>query len=181
MLLHSCCATCSSYPVKMLGESFAITLFYYNPNIYPEEEYYRRFNDIKKLSAKTGVQLLTEEYDRQEWTKATKHLSSEKEGGKRCTLCFSQRLNRTAETAKEKGFDIFGTTLSISPHKNSNIINDEGKRLAAKTGIDFYISDLKKKDGFKKTVELSHKYSFYRQKYCGCEYSIRPKPDRSWK
>jgi predicted adenine nucleotide alpha hydrolase (AANH) superfamily ATPase len=179
MLLHSCCATCASYPVSLLGDSFNITLFYYNPNIYPEEEYCRRLEDIKKLANSTGIPLMTGEYDRAEWLSITKHLSGEPEGGKRCPLCFDLRLKKTALAANEEDFDIFGTTLTISPHKDSSAINDTGKHLAIETGIDFYISDLKKKDGFKKTVDLSRKHSFYRQNYCGCEYSIRSKSDQS--
>ena len=173
MLLHSCCATCAAYPASLLKDSFDVSLFYYNPNIFPEEEYYKRLADIKILAGNTGITLIIGEYDKGGWNKATKHLAGEPEGGRRCTLCFSFRLKKTAETAKEKGFDIFGTTLSISPHKDSEVITRTGDFLAARIGIDFYRTDLKKKDGFKKTMDLSRKYSFYRQSYCGCKYSIR--------
>ncbi|MCJ7666446.1 MAG: epoxyqueuosine reductase QueH [Actinobacteria bacterium] len=174
MLLHSCCATCAAYPVKMLKDNFDISLFYYNPNIFPEKEYYRRLDDIRTLADLTGITLITGQYDNGEWSKAIKHLADEPEGGRRCPLCFSFRLKKTAETAKEKGFDIFGTTLSISPHKDSKVIIGTGDFLASSIGIDFYGADLKKKDGFKKAMDLSREYSFYRQHYCGCKYSISP-------
>ena len=177
MLLHSCCATCTAYPASMLKDSFDISLFYYNPNIFPEEEYYKRLADIRILADITGITLITGEYDKNGWDRATKYLADEPEGGRRCTLCFSFRLKKTAETAKEEGFDIFGTTLSISPHKDSKVIIRAGESLAARIGIDFYGTDLKKKDGFKKAIDLSRKYSFYRQSYCGCKYSIRPNTD----
>lgn len=173
MLLHSCCATCAAYPAELLKDDFDISLFYYNPNIFPEEEYYKRLADIKTLAYMTGNALIIGQYDKKEWDKATKHLAAEPEGGIRCSLCFGFRLKKTAETAKENGFDIFGTTLSISPHKSSKAIIETGDFLAASTGIDFYGADLKKKDGFKKAMDLSGKYSFYRQDYCGCKYSIR--------
>jgi predicted adenine nucleotide alpha hydrolase (AANH) superfamily ATPase len=174
MLLHSCCATCAAYPISLLKEKFDITLFYYNPNIFPEEEYNRRLADIRSLADTAGTSLIEGKYDTAGWDKATRHLPDEPEGGARCILCFNYRLEKTAETAKEKGFDIFGTTLSISPHKNSRAINEAGGHHGAKAGIDFYRADFKKKNGFKKATDLSRKFSFYRQNYCGCEYSIRP-------
>ena len=174
MLLHSCCATCTVYPISLLKEKFDITLFYYNPNIFPEEEYNRRLTDIRSLADTTSTSLIEGEYNTAGWDNATRHLSDEPEGGRRCLLCFSFRLKNTAETAKGKGFDIFGTTLSISPHKNSKAINEAGDLLAIRTGIDFYRADFKKKNGFKKAMDLSREFSFYRQNYCGCEYSIRP-------
>ncbi len=174
MLLHSCCATCTAYPISLLKEKFDITLFYYNPNIFPEEEYNKRFADISMLASITDTSLIKGKYDTAGWGNATRHLPDEPEGGRRCLLCFSFRLERTAATAKEKGFDIFGTTLSISPHKNSKAINEAGDLLAVRTGIDFYRADFKKKNGFKKAMDLSKKFSFYRQNYCGCEYSIIP-------
>ncbi len=173
-LLHSCCATCTAYPISLLKEKFDISLFYYNPNIFPEEEYNKRFADISMLAGITGTNLIKGEYDTAGWENVSGHLPDEPEGGARCILCFNYRLEKTAETAREKGFDIFGTTLSISPHKNSKAINETGDLLALRIGIDFYRADFKKKDGFKKAMDLSKKHSFYRQDYCGCEYSIRP-------
>jgi len=174
MLLHSCCTTCTAYPISLLKERFDITLFYYNPNIFPEEEYNRRLADIRALADTSGTSLIEGKYDTAGWDNAAGHFPDEPEGGMRCPVCFNFRLEKTAETAREKGFDIFGTTLSISPHKNSKAINKAGDLLAAKTGIDFYRADFKKKDGFKKAIDLSKKFSFYRQNYCGCKYSIRP-------
>ncbi len=173
MLLHSCCATCTAYPIELLKDKFTISLFYYNPNIFPEEEYNRRFADIIVLANTTGTELIKGEYDAAGWDNAAGHLPGEPEGGRRCNLCFDLRLKKTADTAKEKSFDIFGTTLSISPHKNYEMINKAGALCAENSGIDFYRTDFKKKNGFKKAIGLSKKFSFYRQDYCGCEYSIR--------
>jgi epoxyqueuosine reductase len=173
MLIHSCCATCTAYPVDLLKEKFDITLFYYNPNIFPEEEYNKRLADVSVFANIAGIKLIKGEYDTEGWDNATKHLPYEPEGGRRCSLCFNFRLEKTAASAKEKGFDIFGTTLSISPHKNSNIINETARLCAEKVKIDFYGADFKKKNGFKKAIDLSRKLSFYRQNYCGCKYSIK--------
>ena len=172
MLLHSCCATCTAYPTNLLKERFDISLFYYNPNIFPEEEYNRRLADVRSLADTAGTSFIKGEYDASEWNNTTRDLADEPEGGKRCPICFNFRLEKIAETAKKKGFDIFGTTLSISPHKNSNAINEAGSLLSARSGIEFDRADFKKKDGFKKAMDFSKKYSFYRQNYCGCEYSI---------
>jgi predicted adenine nucleotide alpha hydrolase (AANH) superfamily ATPase len=173
MLLHVCCANCAAYPVLLLENDFDITFFYYNPNIYPEEEYYKRLKDVQKLAGLSDIPLLVGQYEDKKWFEKTKHLAGEPEGGKRCRLCFYLRLKETARTALKGGFNIFATTLSVSPHKNSRAINEVGTLISKKSGIDFYVSDLKKKDGFKKTTELSYKYNFYRQNYCGCIYSIR--------
>lgn len=173
MLLHACCANCAAYPLSLLGDDFDITLFYYNPNIYPEGEYLRRLKDIRKLSKISGIPLIIGKYEDMKWSRAARHLACEPEGGKRCRICFDMRLKKTAAIAKEVGLDIFSTTLSISPHKNSKIINELGTGISDRAGIDFYIADLKKKDGFKKTMKISHKYGFYHQNYCGCIYSIR--------
>jgi len=173
MLLHACCANCAAYPLTLLSDDFDITLFYYNPNIYPEEEYLRRLKDIKKLSEISGIPLIIGKYESVKWFKAARHLAGEPEGGKRCRICFDMRLKETAVTAKDRCFDIFATTLSISPHKDSKTINELGLSISDKIGIDFYCANLKKKDGFKKTMKISRKYGFYHQNYCGCIYSIR--------
>ncbi|HAJ95415.1 MAG TPA: recombinase, partial [Actinobacteria bacterium] len=152
---------------------FDITLFYYNPNIYPEKEYFRRLKDIRKLSEISGTALIIGKYESIKWFKAARHLSKEPEGGKRCRICFDMRLEKTAAIAKDRCLDIFSTTLSISPHKNSKIINELGISISYKTGIDFYGADFKKKDGFKKTMDISRNHGFYHQNYCGCIYSIR--------
>ncbi|MFC2145082.1 epoxyqueuosine reductase QueH [Actinomycetota bacterium] len=173
ILLHSCCATCTAHPIELLKERYGISLFYYNPNIFPKEEYNRRLADIIMLADTAGTKLIKGEYNTSGWNNATMHFPDEPEGGRRCSICFNFRLKKTAETAKEAGFDVFGTTLSISPHKNYKIINEAGEHYSLKTGIDFLKIDFKKKDGFKKAMDLSKKHSFYRQNYCGCEYSVR--------
>lgn len=173
MLLHACCANCASYPLTLLSDDFNITLFYYNPNIYPEEEYLLRLNDVRKLSEISGIPLIIGKYESIKWLEAARHLSREPEGGKRCRTCFRMRLEKTAFVAKDKCLNIFATTLSISPHKNSKVINELGVSISNKVGIDFYIADLKKKNGFQKTMDISRNYKFYHQNYCGCIYSIR--------
>ena len=173
MLLHICCANCGAYPLALLGDDFEITLFYYNPNIYPKEEYQRRLKDTKRLSEISAVPLIIGKYESAIWSRAAGHLADEPEGGKRCAICFDMRLKKTASIAKINNLDIFSTTLSISPHKNSKTINELGKTISSDAGIDFYSGDFKKKDGFKKTMAISRKYSFYCQNYCGCLYSIR--------
>ena len=173
VLLHVCCGTCALYPYFKLKKDFDITFFYYNPNIYPKKEYTRRLNDIKMISKKNSIPLSVGKYEIKKWLNLTKDLIDEPEGGRRCDLCFRIRLNKTAETAKKMGFDLFGTSLTISPHKNHNTINSIGSELADSWGIDFYQSNFKKKDGFKKTMKLSKKIKLYRQDYCGCIYSMK--------
>jgi predicted adenine nucleotide alpha hydrolase (AANH) superfamily ATPase len=173
MLLHVCCANCAVYPLKLLDDSFAVTMLFYNPNIFPREEYLKRLDDVKKLSGISGIPLITAAYDPDKWSIAVKGFENEPEGGKRCRKCFDIRLEKTAASALNNKMDIFATTLSISPHKDSSIINETAVSISGKLGIRYYISDLKKKDGFKKANELSRSYGFYRQDYCGCKYSIR--------
>lgn len=173
ILLHVCCGTCVLYPYFKLKKDFDVTFFYYNPNIYPEKEYIRRLNDVKMISKKYSVPLETGKYEIKRWLGLTKDLKDEPEGGRRCDLCFRIRLSKTAEIAKKMDFSLFGTTLTISPHKNHIIINSIGSELAASLGIDFYQTNLKKKDGFKKTMKMSKKMKLYRQNYCGCIYSIK--------
>ncbi len=173
MLLHVCCATCAAYPVGLLGEVFDITMFFYNPNIHPGGEYRRRLKDVERLSKISNIPLITGTYEPERWFMLTEGLEDEPEGGKRCAICFHLRLEETARLAAKKGMDIFAATLSISPHKNAGTINEAGLSISRKYGIDYYLSDLKKKNGFKKTNELSRSYGFYRQDYCGCIYSMK--------
>ena len=173
ILLHVCCGTCALYPYFKLKKDFDITFFYYNPNIYPKKEYIRRLDDVRTISKKYLIPLITGRYEIRKWFRLTKGLKDEPEGGKRCDLCFRIRLNKTAELAKKLGTGLFGTTLTVSPHKNHHIINSIGSEVAASLGIDFYQSNFKKNDGFKKTMEMSKKLQLYRQNYCGCIYSIR--------
>lgn len=178
ILLHSCCGPCSSSVIMTLKEQFDISIFYYNPNIHPEEEYLLRKSEqiklVEKLNAEgENIKIVDVEYDPENFMKYVCGLENEKEGGARCTKCFRLRLEKTAKVAKEKGFDIFGTTLTVSPHKNATIINQIGKEIEEEFGIKFLVADFKKKDGFKKSIELSRKYDLYRQVYCGCLFSSR--------
>lgn len=171
LLLHSCCAPCSTYPMILLKEKFKISLFFYNPNIHPESEYLTRRNELVKLSKKWDFNLILGPYDIQPWIQAVNGHENDLEGGERCRICYRFRLFKTGELAIEKGFDCFGTTLSISPHKNSIIINTIGLDISKQLDIPYYKADFKKKDGFKISCELSRKEGLLRQKYCGCKYS----------
>jgi len=171
ILLHVCCGTCSLYPSVLLKNNFHITFFYYNPNIHPRKEYIKRLEGIKTVSQIYSIPLIIGRYEIKKWLNLTKNFKDEPEGGNRCTLCFKMRLKKTAETAKKQGFYLFGTTLTISPHKNQGVINSIGQELELSKKIKFYQADFKKKDGFKKTIELSKNLNLYRQNYCGCIYS----------
>ncbi|MEK6656235.1 MAG: epoxyqueuosine reductase QueH [Nitrospirota bacterium] len=173
MLLHICCAPCSTAVIERLRDEFDITGYFYDPNIHPEEEYIRRLEETKGLYNKLSIPLIEAQYDAEIWFELTDNLKHEPEGGKRCELCYDMRLEKAAGFAKENGFDIFTTVLSISPHKKAAVINSIGKRLSEKYCIKFYEADFKKKDGFKRSLELSWEYSLYRQGYCGCVYSKR--------
>jgi len=175
LLLHVCCANCVLHPINILKEKFDITMFYYNPNIHPEQEYLKRLADVEKVSGFKKIPLITGDYknDLEKWFKITENLKEEPEGGRRCIECFKIRLEKTASYAVKNGFDIFTTTLSISPHKNQKVINELGSEICKKTGIPFFCTDFKKQDGFKKTMKLSKELNIYRQNYCGCIYSIR--------
>jgi len=175
ILLHSCCAPCSSYVITYLTNYFDITILYYNPNIYPYEEYLKRKKEqiklIKKLNNKNKIDIIDCDYDNNLYNKLIKGLENEPERGNRCTICYQMRMEKTANIAKENNYDYFCTTLSVSPYKNSKLINEIGKELEKKYNIKWLYSDFKKKDGYKKSIELSKKYNLYRQDYCGCIYS----------
>ncbi len=177
LLLHACCAPCSSYCLEYLSEYFDITVFCYNPNIYPAEEYGYRVSEIKRLIAeseyKHPVKLLEADSDPSDFYNAVKGYEKEKEGAERCFICYGLRLEKTARKAKELGFDYFTTTLTISPLKNAEKINEIGEGLAAKYGVKHLPSDFKKKNGYKRSVELSREHKLYRQNYCGCVFSLR--------
>lgn len=176
LLMHSCCAPCSSYCLEYLSEYFDITVFYYNPNIYPPEEYefraceQKRFIESFPFAGK--VEFIEQGYDSDKFYEAVKGLENEPEGGKRCHVCYRLRLSETALLAKKLGFDYFTTTLSISPHKNSQILNEIGAEIAEKTGVSYLFSDFKKRGGFKRSTEISAEYGIYRQNYCGCIFSM---------
>ena len=178
LLLHSCCAPCSSGVLVPLQEIFELTIYYYNPNLSEKEEYVRRVAEQKKLihalnQEKPGfpIDIIEETYEPQEFYAIAKGLEKCPEGGERCFRCYELRLERTAEKAREKGFDFFTTTLTISPMKNAGKLNEIGKRLEEKYGVPFLPSDFKKKDGYKNSIALSKKYNLYRQNFCGCIYS----------
>ena len=175
LLLHSCCAPCSSYVLEYLSRYFKITVFYYNPNIFPEEEYSRRVKEQQRLIGEmplsNPVRFLEGRFDPAEFYTAVRGLEHLPEGGERCRACFRLRLNETARLASERGFDYFTTTLTISPLKNAAALNEIGEALADEYRVRWLPSDFKKKNGYKRSVELSAKYGLYRQDYCGCVFS----------
>ncbi|MBU1036508.1 epoxyqueuosine reductase QueH [Patescibacteria group bacterium] len=173
LLLHTCCGPCALYIVQQLQKNYQVDLFFYNPNIYPESEYQRRLKEVRQWSDKNNLELIEGSYNHQEWLKKVLNLEKEPEGGLRCSVCFKQRLKNTAQFAKLNGYGIFATTLTISPHKNAELINQLGKSISVEHQIDFYEADWKKDDGFKHSCELAKVEGFYRQDYCGCEFSIR--------
>ncbi len=180
LLLHSCCGPCSSYVITYLKDYFKITVLYYNPNIEPEAEYLKRKGEQIKLIQELNdndVTLLDIDYDNKSYRDKVKGREEDREGGLRCHLCYELRLNKTAQVAKEKGFDYFGTTLTVSPYKNAQVLNHIGETLANTYDIKWLYSDFKKKDGYKKSIELSKKYALYRQDYCGCEFSKMQRND----
>ena len=175
LLLHACCAPCSSYVLEYLSKYFDITVYYYNPNISPEGEFEKRFAELKRLikemPLKNEVKLIKGAYRYEEFLDITKGLEEAKEGGARCFKCYRLRLEKTASLAKDEGFDYFCTTLSISPLKNSQKINEIGFELEKEYGVKWLPSDFKKKEGYKRSIELSRKYNLYRQNFCGCVFS----------
>ena len=171
MLLHSCCGPCSTAVIDFLKNDYDLTIFYYNPNIDTQEEYLHRLNEQKRYCKVVNVEVIEEGYKSEDFLSQVKGLENEKEGGARCPVCFKIRLRRTAQVAKEKGFDCFGTTLTVSPHKNAEIINAIGKEVEKEEGIEFIEGNYKKKDGYKKSIILSKEYNLYRQNYCGCKFS----------
>lgn len=175
LMLHSCCAPCSSYVIEYLNPYFNITVLYYNPNISPVEEYEKRKAEqirfIKEFDSVNPVHICDCDYDGKKYEEAIKGLENEPESGLRCVKCFYLRLEETAKTAKKLNFDYFCTTLSISPLKNAELLNKIGKNLSEKYDIKYLPSDFKKREGYKRSVELSKKYNLYRQNFCGCVYS----------
>ena len=187
VLLHSCCAPCSSYCIEYLSQYFRVTVFYYNPNIYPDSEYYHRVKEqqefINRFPAKYPVGFIEGDFDTQEFYKAAKGLEQEPERGARCTECFRLRLGRTAEVASEKRFDYFTSTLTISPMKDAALLNQIGSEMGEAHGVKWLPSDFKKKNGYLRSCELSREYGIYRQDYCGCvfSYNERQKEKESFK
>ena len=173
LLLHACCAPCLSYVYESLSQEYNITVYFYNPNISPLSEYERRLEEVKQFSILKGFSLIIGDNDNDSWLHQIEPYKDLGEKSQRCWECYRFRLEDLFDKAKEVDSDILCTTLSISPHKNSKKINEIGNELKAKYNIDFLTADFKKNDGFKKSLELSRKYDFYRQKYCGCIFSYR--------
>lgn len=175
LFLHSCCAPCSSYTLEYLSNYFDITVYYFNPNISPKEEFDKRFAEQKRLidslPAKNPIKLVLGEYNYDDFLQIARGYENVAEGGERCFRCYRMRLESTARIAKEQGFDYFCTTLSISPLKNSQKINQIGYEVAQKYGIKWLPSDFKKREGYKRSIELSKEYNLYRQSFCGCIFS----------
>lgn len=175
LFLHSCCAPCSSYVLEYLSEYFEITVFYYNPNIYPDEEYYKRVEEqkqfIRQFPAKHTIRFVEGNFDKERFYEMAKGLEHIPEGGQRCFRCYELRLREAAEKASALNMDYFTTTLSISPLKNAEKLNEIGLSLAKEYSVKYLTSDFKKKNGYKRSVELSRQYGIYRQDYCGCVFS----------
>lgn len=177
LLLHSCCAPCSSYVLEYLSRYFEITVFYYNPNIYPPEEFGKRVEEQKRLIAQLPaehpISFLDGPYEPERFYEMARGLEQVPEGGERCFKCYRLRLTETAEMARAGKYDYFTTTLSISPLKNAEKLNEIGGQLAKDYGVDYLYSDFKKRNGYKRSTELSREYGLYRQDYCGCVFSMR--------
>ena len=173
LLLHGCCAPCSSYVLEYLSGAFDITLLYDNPNISPQEEYEKRAAEAERLIQEMGVpvRLQVAPWEPEAYLKAIRGLENEPEGGRRCEACFRLRLSRAAKAAKDGGYDYFTTTLSISPLKDAQLLNRIGREISEETGVPYLFSDFKKKNGYRRSCELSAVYHLYRQDYCGCAFS----------
>ncbi|MDD2891082.1 MAG: epoxyqueuosine reductase QueH [bacterium] len=171
VLLHICCAPCATVGIETLkNELCEIEGYFFNPNIYPKEEYQKRLQSTEKLSKMLDIGLITDEYNPEEWKKAVKGMEKEKEGGRRCTQCFRFRLEAAAQKAKEKNIPNFTTTLTLSPYKNEKLINSIGQEIGERRNINFIKYDFKENGGFQKSITLSKQYDIYRQSYCGCEF-----------
>ena len=179
LLLHACCAPCSSAVVEFLNEYFDITLYFYNPNISPEAEYDFRADELKRLISEMNLEnidIIVEKYDNSEFESIAKGYEDLPEGGGRCKRSFELRLEKAIQYASSNGFDYVTTTLTISPHKNAQLLNETGKSISEKYNIQYLFSDFKKRNGYKRSCELSRQYNLYRQDYCGCKYS-KPKSE----
>jgi predicted adenine nucleotide alpha hydrolase (AANH) superfamily ATPase len=173
LLLHVCCAPCTTAPVERLRDEYEIIAFFYNPNIYPREEYVRRLEEARRYCAEIGLPLIEGPFDPERWAELTAGLEGELEGGRRCRVCIEMRLRTAAMYAGEHGFDALATVLTVSPHKNAAMVEEIGGRAVAEEKVVFLARDFKKKDGFRRSIELSKLHELYRQDYCGCEPSLR--------
>ena len=181
VLLHSCCGPCSSAVLEYITQYFDVTLLWYNPDLYPKEEFDRRFRTQVELIEKMGladkVNILAEPWKSEDYYRRVKGLENEPEGGKRCAECFRLRLLETARLAKHYGYDYFCTTLTLSRHKDAVLINTIGEEIAKAVGVSWLPSDFKKRNGENRSIELSEQYGLYRQLYCGCEFSLRKREE----
>lgn len=174
ILLHACCGICSAYPILNLRElGYEPTVYFYNPNIYPDSEYQKRLEMEKILCAYYKCELIEGDYNQESYFEAVTGLENEPERGKRCDVCFELRLEESAKKTLELGFDTFTTSIVISPHKNFAKLSEMGEKIAKKYGLEYLAIDFKKKDGFLKTNKISRELNLYRQNYCGCKYSLR--------
>lgn len=174
VLLHGCCAPCGAQVIKELQESgHEVIVYFYNPNIFPEDEYNLRLEEVKRYTDKLGVQLIKGKYEHDEWSEFVKGLEQEPEGGARCEKCFQKRLGEVAQRAQEEGCDAYASTLTISPHKNAEMVNRIGHEFADFYGLQFIDNIWRKNEGYKKSCDISREEDFHRQDYCGCEFSIR--------
>ena len=176
LLLHACCAPCASSVIERIKDHFDLTLYFYNPNMDGLEEYSLRANELVRLAERFFLECIIEDYNPSEFYDIAKGLEQQIEGGSRCTECYKLRLNKTAKNAKILGFDLFATTLTVSPLKDATRLNQLGKQLEEQVGVKYLASDFKKKGGYQRSVELSKELDFYRQNYCGCEFSKRLNP-----
>jgi len=172
LLLHICCIDCGAYVLELLQKEYQITLFFYNPNVEPIEEYQKRLVETEKIANKFNFKIIEADYDNTEWHELVRGHEMDPERGERCQICYRARLEKTVQYAKENNFDAFTTTLTISPHKDAFKINEIGSELEQKYGVEFLTRDFKKQDGFKKSCQLSKELDLYRQEYCGCGYSL---------
>lgn len=172
ILVHVCCAPDALYVLGLLRDEYDVTGFFTNGNIHPADEYSRRLEEARKVAGVLGVALLEDGYDPERWLRLTRKFADEPEKGRRCNVCYALRLQRTAETAAARGFDAFATVMSLSPWKKAAVINRIGRQFGRRHGVRFLEADFKKKDGFKKSVDLSRGHGLYRQNYCGCVYSL---------
>jgi len=173
LLIHICCAPDAAYVIGLLRAEFDVSGFFYNPNIHPAEEYSLRLEEMRQVGRILQVPLLEGAYDAAEWFKRTEGLEGEPEKGRRCDVCYSLRLEKTARLASEQSFDVFTTIMSLSPWKKADVLNRLGGELGRACGTTFLEADYKKKDGFRKSIELSRRLGLYRQNYCGCIYSLK--------
>lgn len=173
LLLHACCAPCSAYVIQLLQKDYDVIGYFYNPNIHPEEEYQKRLAEEKKYFDKLNIELIEGLYDKERWFGLVKDHERDSERGERCWICYRLRLEQAGRFAKDNGYDVFTTTLSLSPHKDFAKIKQIGREIRSQYDIKFLEQDFKKHDGFKRSLEISKCENFYRQNYCGCIYSMK--------